>query len=188
MRCHALACLAAFSLAGPAMAVPVHYQLDAAASQVGFQITSPQSNLKGLMPVATADITLDFDKAAASNVKVALDASRTEMGLPFATDALKSDSVLFTKSYPTIDFQSTSIRSDGQGAVVQGKVTIRGVTRPLTLQAQIFRPAGSAQGSRDVLTVKLSGVVHRHEFGATGFPDLAGDDVHLNIKVRILKQ
>jgi len=188
MRCHALACLASIAIAGPAMAVPVHYQLDAAASQVGFQITSAQSNLKGLMPVATADITLDFDKAAASKVKVALDASRTQMGLPFATDALKSDSVLFTKSYPTIDFQSTNIHPDGQGAVVQGKVTIRGVTRPLTLQAQIFRPQGSAAGSRDVLTVKLSGVVHRHEFGATGYPDLAGDDVHLDIRVRIVKE
>lgn len=187
MRGKALACLVSVLLSGPALARPVQYHLDQTASQVGFEITSAQSDLRGVMPVASADIALDFDKASASTVKVSLDVGRSEMALPFATEAMKSDTVLFTRSYPTIDFQSTSIRSEGQGAQVQGKVTIRGVTRPLTLYAQIYRPQGSSEGSRDILTVKLSGVVHRHEFGASGYPDLAGDDVRLNIKVRIVK-
>ena len=167
------------------LARPVHYQLDQTASQVGFEIDMGQSPLRGQMPVTRADLILDFDRAAASRVSVTLDASHAKMALPFATEALKSDGILATRAHPEIRFESTRLKASGQKASVAGKITIRGVTRPITLTAQIFRPKGSAEGARDQLTVRLTGTVRRSDFGATGFADMVGDEVRLDILARI---
>lgn len=169
----------------PALAKPVPYQLDQVASEVGFEIDMGQSPLRGQMPVSTADLILDFDRAASSHVSVTIDASKARMGLPFATDAMKSDKVLDTKAHPRIGFESTKLSASGQKATVAGKITIRGVTRPITLVAQIFRPKGSAAGERDHLIIHLTGTIQRSDFGATGFADMVGDEVRLDITAHI---
>ncbi len=169
----------------PALAKPFHYQLDQTASEVAFEIDMGQGPLRGKMPVSAADLILDFDRAAASSVSVTLDASRAKMPLPFATEAMKSDSVLATRTHPEIRFESTRLSASGQKATVAGKITIRGVTRPIVMSAQIFRPKGSAAGERDQLSVRLTGTIHRSDFGASGFADMVGEDVRLDITVRI---
>ncbi|MCY1128039.1 YceI family protein [Frigidibacter sp. RF13] len=174
--------------AAPAAAKPLHYLLDPSQSEVGFSVDVGQSPLKGRMPVASADLILDFDKAAASRIRVTLSPGGAQMGLPFATGAMKSPEVLDTARFPAISFESIRVRPTDSGAEVEGRITIRDVTRPITLQARLFRPEGSAEGTREALTVKLSGAVNRSEFGATGFADMVGDRVELNISARILLQ
>jgi polyisoprenoid-binding protein YceI len=100
---------------------------------------------------------------------------------------MKGPKVLDADSHPTISFQSTSVRSAGEGAIVEGQVTIRGVTQPMTLQAQIFRQQGRAEGDLSHLTVRLTGAVKRSAFGATGWLDMVGDEVRLDILARIAR-
>ncbi|WP_284162490.1 YceI family protein [Frigidibacter sp. SD6-1] len=173
------------ALSEPLAATPLQYTLDADSSEVGFEVTMGHSPLKGMMPVTRADILLDFDKAAQSRVSVTLDPADARMGLPFATEAMKSPEVLATKRFPEIRFESTRFRARGDGATVDGQITIRGVTRPITLAARLFRPNGSAEGHRKDLTIRLTGRVSRADFGANGFPDLVGDEVRLDITAHI---
>jgi len=177
----------AMLVAGPLDARAIHYRLDPAGSEVGFEITAQGAPLRGRMPVSGADLTLDFDRAAASRVRVRLDAGHAEMGLPFATDAMRSDQILATRRFPEIRFQSTAFRASGDSATVEGRLTIRDVTRPVALQARIFRPKGTAPGWRDDLIVRLTGSLSRAAFGATGFPGLVGDEVRLTIRAHILQ-
>lgn len=172
-------------LGAAAQAKPAQYLLDQTASTVGFQVDLGQSPLKGQMPVAKAELTLDFVHAAASRVRVTLDAAGAKMGLPFATEAMKGPQVLDTANFPQIVFESTRLRATGEKATVAGKITIRGVTRPITLEAQLFRPRGSAPGERDHLSIHLTGMVQRSDFGAIGFGDLVGDQVRLDITAHI---
>jgi len=104
---------------------------------------------------------------------------------PFAAQALKGPKVLDAKVYPRMTFESTSVRRAGEAADVTGNLTIRGVTRPVTLRAQIFRPQGSAATDLDHLTVKLTGRLNRSDFGATGWSDMVGDEVRIIITARI---
>lgn len=164
---------------------PLHYTLDASQSVVGFEVSMGQSPLKGWMPVSDATLTLDFDKAAASRVAVTLNPAGAEMGLPFATEAMKSPEVLDTGRFPEILFESTKFTAQDDGARIDGRITIRGATRPITLRARIYRPKGSAEGAREVLTIRLTGTVSRKDFGATGFSDMVGDRVTLDIKAHI---
>lgn len=172
-------------LPGAGNARALRYVLDPDQSVVGFEVSMGQSPLKGWMPVSDATVTLDFDKAASSRVAVTLSPAGAEMGLPFATEAMKSPEVLDTRQYPEIRFESTKVTAEGDGARIDGRITIRGATRPITLRARIFRPKGSAAGSRETLTIRLTGAISRKDFGATGFSDMVDDRVMLDIKAHI---
>ncbi len=187
MRAYLPGLLAVLSVCAPAVADarPLHYLLDPAQSVVGFEVRMGESPLKGRMPVIAADMTLDFDRASASRVSVTLSPAGAEMGLPFATQAMKSPEVLDTRQHPEIRFESTKVTPTADGARIDGRITIRGVTRPVTLKAQIFRPEGSQPGARAELTIRLNGTISRKDFGAVGFGDMVGDRVLLDIRAHI---
>lgn len=173
------------SLALPALAVPIAYQLDPDASTVAFETDFGPDLITGSIPLTTADLTLDFDDVANCTVAVALDVTGATASFPFAAQALKGPKVLDASSHPQMTFQSTSVAQAGETAAVTGDLTIRGVTKPVVLQAEIFRPQGSAEGDRSRLTVRLTGRVNRSDFGATGWLDMVGDEVRIVITARI---
>lgn len=104
---------------------------------------------------------------------------------PFAAQALKGPKVLAAKDHPQMTFESTAVARAGEAADVTGNLTIRGVTRKVTLRAEISRPKGSAEDDLSRLTVRLSGRVNRSDFGATGWSDMVGDEVRILITARI---
>jgi polyisoprenoid-binding protein YceI len=72
-----------------------------------------------------------------------------------------------------------------EGASIEGQLTLRGVTRPLDLDAVLSRPAGSAPDDLSVLTIRLTGRLSRSAFGATGYPQMVADEVELDIRAEI---
>ncbi len=176
-----------FALATPALADPVPYILDTAASSVGFEVNMGDQAVKGTMPVSGATLLLDFDRVANSTINVTLDPSSTRTGLIFATEALKAAELLNTAVYPQIAFVSTGVTAgaDGTQAEVDGQVTIRGVTRPLRLHAQLYRQAGTIAGDIDKLSLLLTGTLNRNDFGASGYPGMVSDQVVLQITAQI---
>jgi polyisoprenoid-binding protein YceI len=187
-RLSILALLAAPVLAAPALAAPVPYDLQADKSVVGFE-TDFTGGIKitGRMPVASADLSIDFNSVAGSRFDVTVSAAKASTSNPLATQAMTGGKVLDVAEFPTIHFESTKIRPKGAGAEVTGNMTIRGVTKPVTMSAQIYRQKGSAAGDRTNLSILLTGSISRKAFGAAGFPDMVGDEVRLKILARITK-
>lgn len=170
----------------PAHAAPTRYTLVEKDSNVGFRFFLSGAPIQGAMPVQAAQIIIDPTNLAASKVDVTLNVAQAKTGLFFATDALLSAEVLDAKRFPTIRFVSKSITlaNDGRlsgGASVHGLLTLRGMTRSITLNANVLRAPGSAADDLSNLTVRLDGSVSRAAFGATGFPDLVADTVELDI-------
>lgn len=172
-----LFCLIA--LATGAAAAPRSYDLDHAQSKVIFTWFLGQDAVQGLMPVKTADLRLDFDRAANSVIDVSLDAAAARAGFAFATGAMKGPQVLDAKAHPEIRFRSTKVVGRGAGAQVLGDLTIRGVTRPTTFDVALFKGGGDPAEGR--LAVQITGSVNRSEFGATGWPDMVSDRIDFNI-------
>lgn len=173
--------------AATAQAAPADYVIEAALSSVGFATDFGANQITGRMPVSRADLTLDFDAVSNSHVAVTLDVAHAEANFPFASEAMKSANVLDAAAHPTITFVSTSVTKAGDGATVTGALTIRGVTRPATFAAEIYRQQGHAAGDRSHLTVRLTGAVQRSAFGATGWANMVGDEVRLDILARIAR-
>lgn len=171
---------------GAVAAAPTRYELDAKASQVGFTFILGGALHKGTMPVSKAVILVDPANLAASRVDISLNVAKARTPLPFARQALIGPQVLDAKRYPSIRFVSTRVRlaADGRlsgGAKISGKLTMHGVTRPLTFYAGLFRAPGSAVDDLSTLTIRLQGELSRAAFGASGFGDLVADTVGLDI-------
>ncbi|MEM9709789.1 MAG: YceI family protein [Pseudomonadota bacterium] len=171
-----------------ALAVPVNYALETEGSQVQFRVAFGSGEISGTMPVEAANLALDFDRASNSEVSVVLAANGARANFPFATEALRGPSVLNTASHPSIRFQSTGFEAQGNRAEVAGLITIRGVTRPVVLNAEIFREAGQGAGDRSRLLVRMSTAIARSEFGADGWASAVGDIVTINILARIRRE
>jgi polyisoprenoid-binding protein YceI len=181
-----LAMLLAGLLPGVLVASPTLYQLDSKASNVGFTFTLGGAQQSGTMPVSKAKILVDPENLGASRVDISLNVSGARTPLPFAKLALVGPDVLDVAHFPTIRFVSTKIQlaPDGRlsgGAKITGKLTMHGITRPVTFEAGLFRTRGSAADDLSELTVQLKGTVSRSAFGASGYNDLVADNVGLNI-------
>ncbi len=180
---------AALALAtGPLAAAPVHYDLQKDASTVAFETRFGAQTISGDIPLASADLVLDFERLSNCTINVVLDAAHAGASFPFAAEALRGDSVLDARDHPKMTFRSTSVKPVDDGAKVTGKLTIRGITRTVTLDARIRRQKGTEAGDLSRLTVRLTGTVNRSDFGATGFADLVSDRVGIEITARITRR
>lgn len=175
-----------FGMGLPVVAKPVSYILEPDDSVVGFVTDFGPDQITGAMPVKSADLILDFDRVENCRIAVALDVAAAQASFPFAAQAMKGPKVLDARSFPEMPFRSTAIRpADGGSARVEGDLTIRGITRPVVLRAEIYRQKGTVDGDLRLLTVRLTGAVRRSDYGATGWADMVGDEVRLSILARI---
>lgn len=181
----ALGLAAAVLGARPALAAPERYLIDTATSRVDFEADYGQEIIAGTMPVADADIVLDFARPAASRIRVALDVRGARVPFPFAAEAMTGRSVLDAARFPFILFESTAVQAQGTRARLEGRLTIRDVTRPVALDAEFFRQRGTAPGDLSALSIHIRSRVNRSDYGATGFSDLVGDEVRIRIVARI---
>ena len=185
LRLARFALLAALALPTALFAGTVDYVLDTEASTVGFETDFGPDLITGTFPLETADLKLDFVNVANSTVSVALDVTGAEASFPFAAQALKGPKVLDAKEFPKMSFVSTAVRKVGDAAEVTGGITLRGVTKPITFKAELFRPAGSDPADHAHLTLRLTGHVLRSAFGATGWADMVGDEVRIVINAKV---
>ncbi len=186
MKILVAAALALASLVTAATAAPRTYVLEPAQSQVTFAWDFGADEIRGTMPVATANLAIDFDNLSASQVNVAVDVSGAEAGFPFATQAMQGPKVLDAENFPLISFVSTAVSRTGEGkADISGNITVRGVTQPMRFAAEIFRQRGTDANDLSHLVIVLTGALNRSDFGATGWSDLAGDQVRLHITAAI---
>ena len=124
---------------------------------------------------ATGTLTL-AENIEDSVVSVEIDANSLASGFEALDDHLKSADFLNVEKFPTLTFQSTSVKSTGENTMdVTGDLTIHGVTKPVTLQAEMTHkgehPLGKAieyyQGQW--VGIKATTQIDHQEFGVGSF-------------------
>ncbi|MEM9636399.1 MAG: YceI family protein [Pseudomonadota bacterium] len=180
--------LASWATAG--LAAAQRYELVQARSRVAFIFTVNGAPQTGTVPVQTADIRVDAANLTRSSADVTADIRSARAGVVFVTQALLSPSVLNAAAHPIVRYTSTRITLGragriSDGARIDGRLTLRGVTSPLQLDANLTRPAGTAPDDLSVLNIRLTGVLSRAAFGAVGYPNLVADPVNLDISAEI---
>jgi polyisoprenoid-binding protein YceI len=150
-----------------------YYEID----HVGF------STSRGRFDKTTGRIVLDR-AARTGSVEIAIDVGSLSTGVPQLDKILKGEGFFESDKYPRMTFRSSRMRFDGDQLVaVEGELTIRDVTRPVTLSVAKFRCAMHPTYRRETCGADATAQVKRLEFGVSRFPKLLADDVKLLIQV-----
>jgi polyisoprenoid-binding protein YceI len=106
------------------------------------------------------------DDARESSVDVTIDMASVESGNRTRDEHLRSAELFDVERFPEATFHSTSVAWSGRKGVVQGDLTIHGVTRPVELEVafegQVRDPWGA---DRAVFSGSVN--VNREDFGVT---------------------
>jgi polyisoprenoid-binding protein YceI len=96
------------------------------------------------------------------------------------------------EQHPEIIFESKWVTLEGDRLVVEGELTVKGITKEVVARGEIAGPApGPADTER--LGIDLETIVDRHDFGLDWQMDLPGggktlgDDVTLTVHVELIK-
>lgn len=134
--------------------------------------------------------TIVFDRAAKTgSVDIVIDARTVDTGYALFNEHLQGEDFFDTAKYPTITYKSTAVRFDGDKPVaVEGLLTVKGITRPVTLSLGSFQTMPHPIVKKDALGANASARIKRSEFNAGKYAPHVSDDVTLTIAVEALKQ
>lgn len=133
MRLLALAAVLALA-AGPAFAAAPTWRADKAASKLGFIGAMNGQAFTGGFGRWDVQITFDPKNLPASQVVATIDTGSARTGDQSRDEALPTADWFSTKTFPKATFVSRRITAAGPGRyVAQGDLTVRGVTRPVSL-------------------------------------------------------
>jgi polyisoprenoid-binding protein YceI len=145
------------------------------------------STLLGSFEKSSGKITLDRAGKKGS-VDLTLFPASVRTGLPKRDEHLKSPDFFNVAEYPEVTFKSSVLKFKGDVPVsVDGKLTILGVTKPVTLAINSFKCGAHPMNRKELCGADASVQIKRSDFGMKfGLPDV-GDEVKLVIEVEAYK-
>jgi len=127
-------------------------------------------------------VHVDDDDVPRSAVEVIVRTASVQMLDNQQTAMLKDTDFFHVEKFPEMTFRSTGIERTGESTLrVLGNITLRGITRPMTLDVSVTdRRPNAAPGAR-YAGFRAKGTIKRSEFGMTKFVDVVGDTVEISI-------
>ena len=171
------------------------WDIDPVHSNVGFTAKHMMvSSVRGRFGAVRGTIDLDPKSPETVRAEVEIDAASVDTAMAKRDDHLRSADFLDVERHPLISFRANGAHLLGGGRYrVDGEVTIRGVTKPITLDAEL---AGVYESARTGARVGISarGALDRKEFGlnwnqaleAGGW--LVSDTVKFEIEVEAVRR
>jgi polyisoprenoid-binding protein YceI len=135
--------------------------------------------------------TLEFDAAhpERARTEMTIQAAALWSGEPERDKHLRSEDFLDVTRHPTITFRSTGVQPTARNEyTVAGELTIRGVTRPVTLDVR-FLGQGRSLFDDTRIGFTATARIDRHHFGVSWNADMqdggtvVGDDVLITLDV-----
>ena len=177
----------------PVLAEQSEWAIDAGHTRVGFSVTHMViSEVDGDFKKFGGKALLDDKDLTKSSVEFSIDAASINTDNADRDKHLRSPEFFDVEKFPKLTFQSTKITKAGKGYKLKGNLTIHGVTKEVTLDAQVSEPVANPWG-KQVRGVKLTGKIKREDFGLTWNKALdkggvvLGNDVTINIKLELNK-
>lgn len=128
-------------------------------------------------------VQVDDQDVSRSNVTVKIDTRSVEMMDAQQSSMLKDSDFFDVARYPEMTYVSRKVERTGNDTFkVEGDVTLRGVTRPMTLAVSVTERRPDAGAGVRYALFKATGSVKRSEFGMTKFVDMVGDTVDFTIR------
>jgi len=136
----------------------------------------------------TGKIVLDKE-AKTGSVDVVIDTQSVDTGFDIFNGHIQGEDFLDTAKYPTATFKSTKVRFEGDKPVaVDGELTIKGVTKPVTLTITSFINQPHPMMKKDAIGANATTKISRTEFHAGKYAPNVGDEVTIDLAVEAIKE
>ena len=134
--------------------------------------------------------TVVYDKAAKTgSVDITIDMKSVDTGSNLFNGHIQGADFLDTTAFPTASFKSTKVVFEGdKPASIEGNLTIKGVTKPVTLKVTHFTNMAHPMAKKDAIGANASTLIKRSEFNAGKYAPAVGDDVTITISIEAIKQ
>jgi len=170
---------------GPAWATPAAYQLDPVHTRVLFAVSHAGfSQAIGTISGSTGVLEFDPDDWSSARVEVAVPLDHADLGDAAWNKAVAAGNLLDSDDHRQARFVSTGVVAhDARRAQVTGNLTLRGVTRPVTLEVvfnQLKRHP--LPPFRRTAGFSATATISRADFGITAWKSVIGDTVQLIIQ------
>lgn len=177
------AAFAAF-FAGQAMAAPQTYSIDPSHTYPRFSYNHMGLSTQVLsFKNTTGTVVLDKD-AKEAKVDVTIDMNAVNTGFDMFDDHIRGEDFLDTAQFPTATFKSTKVTFEGdQPKTIEGDLTIKGITKPVTLTVTSFFNGPHPMLKKDAIGANATAVISRSEFNAGKYAPGVGDEVTLDISL-----
>lgn len=174
------------------------WAIDSSHATAGFRVRHLMvSHVRGHLGPVSGTVFIDERDPARSRVEVSIDARGLDSRDPKRDEHLRSADFFDVEHHPTVTFRSTGVEAPQgpSGALrVTGDLTIRGITRPVTLQVEPLEPAIRDPWGNARRGVSARGRVNRKEWGlkwnlaieAGGVA--VGDEVSIEIDAELVEQ
>jgi polyisoprenoid-binding protein YceI len=171
------------------------WQLDPAHSDVGFVVGHlVVSKVHGRFDAFSGTVVTDEDLARTS-VTVSIEAASVNTHLPVRDNQVRSADFLDAEHFPNITFASTAVRAEAGRYFVDGDLTIRGTTHPVTLDLDVNGFSPDTFGATRV-SFSATTTIDRNDFGVSFNAPIPGldhamllsDTVAINLDVEAVLQ
>ena len=141
-----------------------------------------------LAPYSEGTITLD-KAAKAGAVDVVIDMKSVDTGFAVFNGHIQGEEFLDTAQFPTATFKSTKVVFEGdKPKAIEGNLTIKGVTKPVTLTVTSFQAMPHPMMKKPALGANAFTTIKRTEFNAGKYAPYVGDEVRIDIAIEAVAQ
>lgn len=168
------------------------WAIDTAHSSIEFAVKHMVfSTAKGRFTDFSGTVTFDPANVAASSVSVEIQTASIATGDEKRDAHLKSPDFFDVENIPVATFSSTAVSGTPDDLVIDGHLTLHGVTRPVTIKAEFLGEGASPFGFK-VAGFSGSTKINRTDFGLTWNAALetggvlVSEDVKLSFEIELI--
>ncbi|WP_063021723.1 YceI family protein [Nocardia niwae] len=165
------------------------WAIDPAHSTLGFSVRHLMvSKVHGRFTDFSGKLVIGEDGSASAEAEIRVDSVTTDNEQRDAH--LRTADFFQAEQFPVATFKSTGFRVNGDDFLVDGEFTIRGVTKPVSLDVE-FLGVNPGMGQGPVAGFEAKTVINRRDFGITidmPLPDggaVIGDKITLTLEVEV---
>jgi polyisoprenoid-binding protein YceI len=175
---------------------PTQWQIDPAHSAAHFSVRHLMiSNVRGEFTKLSGNAVIDPSDLTKSSVEVTIDAASVNTREPQRDEHLRSADFFDVANHPTLSFRSRRVESlGGENLKITGDLTIRGVTREVTFDAEGPTPSVKDPWGNVRAGITASTKIDRKDFGVafnalteTGGV-MVGNEVKITIEAELIQQ
>ena len=164
----------------PARVVSGTYTVDSGHTQLLFTVNHlGMTEYTGQFVTPTGTLTLDAKNPSASKVEVVFPVAKVSTTVPALDEHLKKADFFDAEKFPEARFVSTKIVARGTNATITGNLTLKGVTKPVVLQARFVGAGPDMRSKKPYVGFAATGTIKRSDFGISYGVPMVSDEVKL---------